>query len=110
MNEAGGPVNASTDAQLKYLHAVLKAKAHQIEELQLQVETGRLNSELQNVKLDRQLKVLEEVTKTVRERRDSAAPIRLTVGILQWIEYKNLPWWKRIFRKNPAKGVVNGPE
>ncbi len=97
---ADSPV-ASAEARIAYMQAVLKVKADQIATLELMLETRTLEGQLRQTQLENQLKVLEDVSKEIR--------VRIPIASLEWIEYRKLPWWKRIFRRNPAKkGAGNG--
>ncbi len=61
MDEKGGPLNASSDAQVKYLQAIVRAKSHEIEELQLQVKTGQLNEQLRETLLSRKSTTIRSI-------------------------------------------------
>lgn len=91
---------SSQTAQIEYLSTLAKVKDDEIKTLKLQLKTVRLQQELETTQVEKQLEVLADINEHMKKRAiEARVNARVPNEALAWLEYRMLPWYKKIWRK-----------
>jgi hypothetical protein len=102
-DEFSANAEATTDEQLQYMKSLAKVKEHEIADLRMRIETKTIDERLLQFEVDRQMQALSTVMKIARKHCDRAhmEDVRFR-ALVDWMEWRNLPWYARLFAKEPV--------